>query len=637
MLKKISIISLLLIGLSSLQAQQKAIIDVGQIHDFLKIDDQLTFFTDLSQRYSIHELNPSLFKSPAGKTSFNDRQLEADHYIKLTVTNTGNRDTFWLYMGKAQQYTMYVFDSAVGEMQAMENRFELYSEVVMNEIPFCQITVRKGDTIDYYIQADINFYNWHQFDPVIVVPGEQTSFAFMYFIKPSRVYLYTTIVLLSVMLSMFAYTFALFFRTFQREYLYYSGAIFIFMIYFTTRLLNVFRFGDLYFFLYDFRYQVLQLSGHMLILLFIAAFLKLKTKHPKLYSLFRLSIIVQVVFLVINVPLTYSNKYNFLGNIAFDVVRICVLLYSVYLIVVLLAWKKEKEATYLGIGSFFAIAMACIALYIDRWSDYGYLWLRYSGIPVLFFMFGVLLQMFLFMQGLAYRTRRQEASRIRAVEQLQLENDRKELEKYKAIIDARENERNRISQEIHDDIGSGLTSIRLLSEIAKAKEGGTDNKELEKISATANVLMDKMNEIIWTLNSRNDALPNLIAYLRHYIVEYFESLNIQLNLSVPDVISEISINGKIRRNILLSVKEALHNIVKHSQATTVDVQFVVNDCFIITITDNGTGFNPGMHKSHGNGLHNMKERLNVIGGSCAIINNGGTSIVFKVQLSNYPL
>ncbi len=169
-----------------------------------------------------------------------------------------------------------------------------------------------------------------------------------------------------------------------------------------------------------------------------------------------------------------------------------------------------------------------------------------------------------------------EADRIRAVEQLQLENDRKELEKYKAIIDARENERNRISQEIHDDIGSGLTSIRLLSEIAKAKSSQPDNKELEKISATSNVLMDKMNEIIWTLNSRNDSLPNLIAYLRHHVVEYFESLHMQLHLTVPDVINEITISGKIRRNILLSVKEALHNVVKHSQATDVNVVFAVD-------------------------------------------------------------
>lgn len=637
MLKKILLIHLLLICLTPVMAQNDNVIDVGRIEDFEKVEKKLTYFIDVSKSYSIQTIKPALFKAPTGKTPFNGRQLESNHFIKLSVTNTGNQDTFWLYMGKAQQYAMYSYDSITGKTEPIDNRFNSYSQVVMNDIPYCWFTVKKGETKVYFIQADVNFYNWHQFDPVIVVPGEQTSFAFAHFLKPSRAYLYITIILLGIMFSMFAYTITLFFRTFQKEYLYYSAAIFIFMIYFTTRLMNVFRFGDFYFFLYDFRYQVLQLTGNMLILLFIAAFLKLKTNLPRLYRLFRYSITFQIIFLVINVPLTYTNRYNFIGNISFDVIRICVLLYSVYLIIVLLTWKKEKEASYLGIGSFIAIAMACIALYIDRWSDYDYLLLRYTGIPVLFFMFGVLLQMFLFMQGLAYRTRKQEADRIRAVEQLQLENDRKELEKYKAIIDARENERNRISQEIHDDIGSGLTSIRLLSEIAKAKSSQPDNKELEKISATSNVLMDKMNEIIWTLNSRNDSLPNLIAYLRHHVVEYFESLHMQLHLTVPDVINEITISGKIRRNILLSVKEALHNVVKHSQATDVNVVFAVDQFFSVTITDNGVGFNPALNKSHSNGLHNMKERLNIIGGSCSIINNGGTSIELKVPLSNYPL
>lgn len=635
--KKILLLPLVLLYVGYALAQKAGTIDVGNIQDFEKIEKKLTYFKDASRTYSVHTLHPSLFKPLHNNPVFGGRELNANHFIKLSVSNTGKNDTFWLYMGKAQQYTMYTYDSAAAKMVAMNNRFELYSDVIMNEIPYCWFTVKNGETKDYYIDAEINFYNWHQFDPVIIVPGEQTSFAFAFFLKPSRAYLYITIILLGIMFSMFAYTCTLFVRTFQREYLYYSAALFVFMVYFIMRLLNVFRFGDLYFFLYDLRYQVLQLAGNILILLFIASFLKLKANLPKLYRLFRISIVFQIVFLIINVPLTYTNQYNFWGNMAFDVIRVLVLLYSVYLIITLLIWRKEKEARYLGVGSFVAILMACIALYVDRWSDYDYMLLRYTGIPVLLFMFGVLLQMFLFLQGLAYRTRRQEISRIRAVEQLQLENDRKELEKYKAIIDARENERNRISQEIHDDIGSGLTSIRLLSEIAKAKSSQPDNKELEKISATSNVLMDKMNEIIWTLNSRNDSLPNLIAYLRHHVVEYFESLHMHLHLTVPDVINEITISGKIRRNILLSVKEALHNVVKHSQATDVNVEFTVDQYFSISISDNGIGFNPALNKSHSNGLHNMKERLQVIGGTCSIVNDGGTSIILKVPLNHYPL
>ena len=231
-----------------------------------------------------------------------------------------------------------------------------------------------------------------------------------------------------------------------------------------------------------------------------------------------------------------------------------------------------------------------------------------------------------------FRTKTKNDLDIRALELLQFENDRKELEKQKAIINTKEKERTRISQEIHDDIGSGLTSIRLLSEIAKAQSIQTPHKALEKISAISNTLIDKMNEIVWSLNSRNDTLPNLIAYLRHLMVEYFEPLRIPLQIVTPEAVREIAVDGKTRRHILLSVKEVLHNIVKHSQATEVHIVFSVEETFSVSISDNGIGFNPSLTHSYKNGLQNIKERLSTIGGSCIISNNSGTSIILEVPL-----
>jgi len=376
----------------------------------------------------------------------------------------------------------------------------------------------------------------------------------------------------------------------------------------------------------------LQLMGLMLILQFIIYFLRLKTHIPRLYKQVKGLIYLQLFFLMVNLPFTYTNRYNHAANIAFDIIRICALLFSAYVAVILIRKEKKKEARYLAVGSLLSIFMACIALYVDRWGNFDELLLRYSGLSVLIFMAGVVFQMIIFLQALGYRRRMLEAQRIRAFEQLQLENDRKELDKYRAIIDARDNERNRISQEIHDDIGSGLTSIRLLSEIAKVKVTPQESKELEKISATSNVLMEKMNEIIWTLNSRNDTLPNLIAYLRHQIVEFFEPLPVKLRITVPDRIPEQTISGKARRNIALAVKEALHNIVKHSRATEVGITFTMEDFFSISIKDNGIGFNLDVTRILSNGIRNMKERLDIIGGSCQIINDNGTLIILSIPL-----
>ena len=106
----------------------------------------------------------------------------------------------------------------------------------------------------------------------------------------------------------------------------------------------------------------------------------------------------------------------------------------------------------------------------------------------------------------------------------------------------------------------------------------------------------------------------------------------QLHIVTPDPIPEINVSGKIRRNILLSVKEALHNIAKHSQATQVNVAFTAGEYFSISITDNGIGFNPSVIRSYNNGLLNMKDRLSAVGGSCTISPQNGTSVILRVPL-----
>lgn len=636
MQKHLSIILFLLFCFIAASAQTNNCFDLGALNNFDTIKYRLLYYSDFSGNTSINQLTKAHFSGEA-KPLFSGKHIDGSHFMMLPVCNSGTDDTFLLYMGRAQTIAVYEFDSVSQKMQRLSNRVKLRSSLLMNVVPYYELKVKPGERKDYFIQAELTFYNWQQIDPILLLPYEKLTFEFEHILKPSGVYAFITLILLGIMFSMFVYTLLLFIRSRKKEYLYCSGAIFIFFLYFLLRLINVFAFTRTYYFFYDFRYQALQLIGNVLLLFFISSFLKLKIHFPSLHRLFKTTIAVQLIFLAINIPITYANRFNYLGNIAFDIMRVLVLLFSVYLIISLIRFRKEKEALYLAIGSLLAIALSALALVIDRWSNYDYLLIRNSGIPVLIFMVGVLLQSFLFLQALSYRSRKQEADRAIAVEQLQLENDRKELEKYKAIIDARENERNRISQEIHDDIGSGLTSIRLMSEIAKAKSNQSDRKELDKISATSSVLMDKMNEIIWTLNSRNDTLPNLVAYLRHHVVEYFEPLQMQLQLTVPEQVHDIAISSKIRRNILMSVQEALHNIAKHSQASEVHITFSTSGFFCITISDNGIGFNESKVNSFNNGLYNMKDRLHVIGGSCDISNDEGTSIVLKVPLANYPL
>jgi signal transduction histidine kinase len=185
---------------------------------------------------------------------------------------------------------------------------------------------------------------------------------------------------------------------------------------------------------------------------------------------------------------------------------------------------------------------------------------------------------------------------------------------------------------MHDELGSGVTAIRLMSEIVKSKMKEQTLPEIEKISNSANELLNKMNTIIWTMTSSNDTIENLVAYIRSYAVEFFENTSIDCYFSMPASITPREISGEKRRNLFLSVKEALNNVVKHSQSSVVKINVIVNDRLIIEIQDDGVGINMEKLRKFGNGLNNMRKRMASIDGEFKVENREGTRSTFSLFL-----
>jgi signal transduction histidine kinase len=251
---------------------------------------------------------------------------------------------------------------------------------------------------------------------------------------------------------------------------------------------------------------------------------------------------------------------------------------------------------------------------------------------LLYYELGLIFELIFFLAGLAYKHRKEIIERVKERERLKLDNERKELEKQVAVLEAKQDERNRISVDMHDELGSGVTAIRLMSEIVKSKMKEQTLPEIEKISQSANELLIKMNAIIWTMTSSNDTLENLVAYIRAYAVEFFENTSVDCYFDMPSVIPAREINGEKRRNIFLCVKEALNNALKHSQASVVKINIIINDKLIICIQDDGVGINLEKIRKFGNGLNNMRKRMVSIEGECHIENDGGTKTTFQLAL-----
>jgi signal transduction histidine kinase len=212
-----------------------------------------------------------------------------------------------------------------------------------------------------------------------------------------------------------------------------------------------------------------------------------------------------------------------------------------------------------------------------------------------------------------------------------LEKQRMLLEKQQAV----EKERTRIATDMHDDLGAGLSRIKFLSEtigIKKQQELPIE-EDINKIREYSHEMIDKMGEIVWALNEKNDSLNDLLAYTRAYAAEYLSQNGIRCSISMAEPGADKFVSGEFRRNIYLAVKEALHNIVKHAQAETVNIDITVSDLLAIAVKDDGAGFDEKNVRPFSNGLGNMQKRMKEIGGTLSIKTGKGTLVVLEAPLS----
>jgi signal transduction histidine kinase len=186
--------------------------------------------------------------------------------------------------------------------------------------------------------------------------------------------------------------------------------------------------------------------------------------------------------------------------------------------------------------------------------------------------------------------------------------------------------RNKIAAELHDDIGSTLSSIYLFSEVAK-KEINQDSLQalpmLEKIESSSHEMMQSMSEIVWAIQPKNDDTANLVEKIHSFANELLSARNIRFRFEYPDQFLSIPIAMEVRRNIYLIFKEALNNIAKHSGASEAGMEVALEEKNLcIDIRDNGQGFNT-QTLSKGNGVRNLYSRAEEIGGRLRIDSQPG--------------
>ena len=200
-----------------------------------------------------------------------------------------------------------------------------------------------------------------------------------------------------------------------------------------------------------------------------------------------------------------------------------------------------------------------------------------------------------------------------------------------------ERERLRISQDMHDDIGSILTQVSQLSDLGQSDPvtTGATQKQFERIGQQARVAVQSLDEIVWATNPKNDNLPQFVEYVCRFADECFEASAIRCWQEVPTNLPNLPLRTDVRHDVFLALKEAFTNALKHSRATEIWLRLELRETEVcISVKDNGRGFDPQKLASGGNGLENMKSRLAECGGRVMFFSapGQGTEIKFIFPL-----
>src|SRR5579871_2774585 len=193
--------------------------------------------------------------------------------------------------------------------------------------------------------------------------------------------------------------------------------------------------------------------------------------------------------------------------------------------------------------------------------------------------------------------------------------------------------RTRIATDLHDDIGSSLTQIAIMSEVVRQRRhDDADSEPLVRIADLSRELVDSMSDIVWAVNPKRDHLGDLAQRMRRLASDMLDGANIDVQFRAPAGSAATSLSAELRREIFLIFKEAINNVVRHANSSVVEITFDVRgDELFLEVHDNGLGFQPLTIEGQGHGINSMEERARRVGGSVVIESDPGRGTTIRLN------
>lgn len=598
----------------SYKMRSKAFWDTSSVQ--INLPDQLSMlgFKDTIPGFLISKVSPSLVQKYV--------------YLKFVVQNTADTaiNFYFLpgyYFGQIELYRADMPDTDIKKLQDQPNE----------PMGFRIIKMQPNQTSIFFSRLRFVKTTINSFDPTVVREYYLSSFISVNQSKAKSVNI-LTFVFSGILLVMIFYSIAVFLQNRNIEFVYYSGYAFSLglMLFLKSYLFKNPSLFNYFFEAYlDF---IMQSIGTLIYLSFLRIFIDTKKNFPFLHKMLFIEQLLIILSMMIFSYLYFRTDHYAL-QVSVENVTKYVWSLSTVIFIVYTIYVRNKLLNYLAIGHFFLLIGGLFSLYMMQASPTFKRRLpEILNNSLFYYEMGLTIELVFFLAALAFKNKNDIVERTKERERLKLKNERQEFEKQVAVFSAKQEERNRISADMHDELGSGVTAIRLMSELVKTKMKEHTLPEINKISNSANDLIIKMNTLIWTMKSENDSLESLITYIRTYALEFFENTSIECMFDIPDILPDIELSGEKRRNMFLGVKESLTNVLKHSKGDKVLISFAITKKLLITISDNGVGIDVEKLRRFGNGLKNIKKRIDGIDGIFVIEKNegAGTKSSFEVEV-----
>jgi len=437
---------------------------------------------------------------------------------------------------------------------------------------------------------------------------------------------YLFLLFCGIMLFQLLYVVLQWFLVKRREYFYYALYVLTVFLYYYLRFSALFVenpdwafFDNTDLYLYN---DYLLILPSIFYFRFVSAFADLKTRDRKLYWHFKYFEVALWCCLLIQMGLNlFPNDYNkFAAIIASVVIQLPFIVYALIRIL----RQRRQVLRFLLFGSVFAFT-GHLTANLKPWLFPDFL---SSLSPPEITMIGILFEVVIFNAGLLFKARESDRERTEAQEAYI-----RELKNRQAIQTEFSLIRDKISSDLHDDVGSSLSSIGIYSYAAtqNLQVGDTEQTRrlLDNIKVSAETTLNSMSDLVWATNPRNDSNEKLVERIKSFGFEILSAKECLFSCEVDDQFLSMSLNQATRKNLLLLLKEAINNAAKYSGASKVSlkVESLAEQKVSVIITDNGIGMDLSAI-TPGNGMRTMKKRADEIGGKLKIESSAeGTTIL----------